>query len=160
MEKKQVDVGDEAPEFCLPDQNDVEACLTNLRGHWVALYFYPRDNTKGCTLEALDFTASLKDFEQLQATVLGVSPDSTESHRKFADKQELKHTLLSDEEHKVLEDYGVWQLKKMYGKEYMGVVRSTFLIDPEGIIRYTWRKVNVKGHVDAVKQRLSELQLE
>lgn len=121
------------------------------------LYFYVRDNTKGCTLEAIDFTENLKDFEKLNAVVLGVSPDSVKSHLKFAEKHDLKIPLLSDPEHEVSEKYGVWQLKKMYGREYFGVVRSTFLINPEGYIKYAWKKVRVKGHVEEVKQKLSEL---
>ena len=158
MEENPVlEVGDEAPGFCLPDQNDEEICLDGFQGRWVVLYFYPRDNTKGCTLEAIDFTANLKDFEELGAAILGVSPDSVRSHRNFCDRHGLEITLLSDPEHKVLERYGVWRLKKMYGREYYGVVRSTFIIDPEGDVRHIWRRVKVKGHVEEAKQKLSEL---
>jgi len=153
----QLKEGDNAPDFCLPDQDDEEVCLEGFLGRWVVLYFYPRDNTKGCTMEATDFTSNLEDFESLDATVLGVSPDSTRSHQRFAERHGLKVTLLSDPEHGVLERYGVWQLKKRFGREYFGVVRSTFLIDPEGRIRHIWRKVRVKGHVEEVKQKLSEL---
>ena len=149
--------GDEAPGFCLPDQNGEEICLDRFKGGWLVLYFYPRDNTKGCTLEAIDFTSNLEEFESLGAEIAGVSPDSVKSHRNFCDKHGLKITLLSDPEHTVLEKYGVWQLKKMYGREFHGVVRSTFIIDPDGIIRNVWRKVKVKGHVEAVKQKLREL---
>jgi len=151
------DVGDEAPGFCLPNQDGEDVCLDSFGGSWVVLYFYPRDNTKGCTLEATDFTANLKDFEQLGAAILGVSPDSIRSHRNFCEKHDLGITLLSDPEHEVLERYGVWQLKRSYGREYHGVVRSTFIIDPEGSIRHIWRRVRVKGHVEEVKQKLSEL---
>jgi len=123
----------------------------------VVLYFYPKDNTKGCTLEALDFTMNRDEFEKMGATVLGVSPDSVKSHRGFCDKHGLSITLLSDPEHEALESYGVWQLKKMYGREYYGVVRSTFLVDPEGNVAHAWRKVRVKDHVEAVKAKLTEL---
>ncbi|TRO47321.1 thioredoxin-dependent thiol peroxidase [Candidatus Bathyarchaeota archaeon] len=153
----ELDVGDQAPKFCLPDQDGNEACLKDFSGKWVVLYFYPKDNTKGCTLEALDFTMSREAFEEMGATVLGVSPDSVKSHRGFCDKHGLSITLLSDPEHGVLEAYGVWQLKKMYGREYPGVVRSTFLVDPEGRIAHAWRKVRVNGHVEAVKAKLAEL---
>ena len=157
-ENPQLEVGDKAPEFCLPDQDGNEICLNGFRGKWVVLYYYPRDNTKGCTLEAIDFTQSLGDFENLNAVILGVSPDSVNSHRGFCDRHGLKITLLSDPEHRVLEEYGVWQLKKLYGRQFYGVVRSTFLIDTEGRIGHVWKKVRVKEHVEAVKQRLSELQ--
>lgn len=151
-------VGDRAPDFCLPDQNGNEICLRDFKGRWVMLYFYPKDNTKGCTMKALDFTRMLDDFKKLDAVVIGISPDSIESHQRFIKKHGLKVTLLSDTDHKVLELYGVWQLKKMYGREYYGVVRSTFLIDPEGKIACIWRKVRVKGHVEEVKRVLEELQ--
>ncbi len=150
-------VGDPAPDFCLPDQDGNEVCLKDLRGKWVILYFYPKDNTSGCTKEAIGFTEHLEEIESLGAVVLGVSPDSVKSHVKFREKHNLKVTLLSDPEHKVLETYGAWQLKKMYGREYYGVVRSTYLIDPEGKIAYIWPKVKVKGHVEAVIEKLKEL---
>jgi len=146
-----------APDFCLPDQNDDTLCLENLRGRWVVLYFYPKDNSKSCTLEAVNFTDNLKSLEEMGAVVVGVSPDSVKSHQNFVKKHDLKFTLLSDLEHEVLEKYGVWKLKKMYGREYMGVERSTFLINPEGYIETEWRKVRVKGHVEEVKQKLSKL---
>ena len=148
----------EALAFCLPDQDGETFCLENLRGKWIILYFYPRDNSKSCTLEAIIFTENLKSLEEMGAVVVGVSPDSVKSHHNFAQKHDLNFTLLSDPEHEVLEKFGVWQLKKMYGKEYMGVERSTFIINPDGYIVYEWRKVRVKGHVEEVKQTLSELQ--
>jgi peroxiredoxin Q/BCP len=154
----ELELGAEAPGFCLPDQNGKEVCVEDYRGRWLVLYFYPKDGTKGCTLEAIDFTLSLGDFEAMDTGVLGVSPDSVESHQKFCLKNDLKVTLLSDPEHEALEKYGVWQLKKMYGREFYGVVRSTFLIDPEGRVAHAWRKVRVTGHVDAVKEKLRELQ--
>jgi peroxiredoxin Q/BCP len=153
----ELSIGSEAPNFCLPNQDGEEVCLEDHRGKWVVLYFYPKDNTKGCTLEALDFTLNKAELEALGATVLGISPDSVESHEGFCMKHDLTITLLSDPEHEVLEKYGVWQLKKMYGREFHGVVRSTFLIDPEGKIAHEWRKVSVDGHVDAVKEKLAEL---
>jgi len=152
-----VEVGQKAPNFCLKNQDEVEICLKDLIGKWIVLYFYPKDNTPGCTTEACDFTNYLKDFEELDAVILGVSPDSCESHRKFIEKKDLKITLLCDEEKKVLKEYGAWGKKKMYGKEYEGVIRSTFLIDPEGKIAYIWPKVRVKGHVQKVKEKLKEL---
>jgi len=149
--------GEKAPDFCLPDQNGKEICLKDFKGKWVILYFYPKDNTSGCTREAMGFTEAKKEFEELGAVIIGVSPDSVKSHKNFEQKKGLKIILLSDTEHKVLEAYGAWQLKKMYGREYYGVVRSTFLIDPDGIIRHIWKKVKVAGHVEAVKEKLKEL---
>jgi peroxiredoxin Q/BCP len=149
--------GQIAPEFCLPDLDKGEICLDELRGKWVVLYFYPKDNTKGCTMEALEFTAAEEDFNNQGAIILGVSPDDIKSHVKFKEKYDLSLNLLSDTEKNVLEKYGVWQQKKMFGREYMGVVRSTFLIDPNGKIRRIWRKVRVQGHVDTVLQKLKEL---
>jgi peroxiredoxin Q/BCP len=158
VDTTKLDVGSKAPVFCLSNQDGKEVCLDNFKGKWIVLYFYPKDNTKGCTLEAIDFTLSLNEFEKADAKILGVSPDSVKSHLNFCAKHDLKITLLSDPDHEVLEKYGVWKLKKMYGREYYGVERSTFIIDPNGNIAYSWRKVRVKGHVDAVKQRLLELQ--
>ena len=152
-----LEVGTKAPEFCLPNQDENEVCLRDLKGKWIVLYFYPKDNTPGCTTEACDFTANLPAFEDLDAVVLGVSPDSPKRHRNFIEKKELGITLLSDEDKKVLEEYGVWQLKKMCGREYMGVVRTTYIIDPEGKIAEVWSNVRVKGHVDKVRERLAEL---
>ncbi|MBN2335804.1 thioredoxin-dependent thiol peroxidase [Candidatus Bathyarchaeota archaeon] len=149
--------GDQAPTFCLPDAEKGQVCLKDHRGRWVVLYFYPKDGTKGCTMEALEFTAAEDEFNALGAEVLGVSPDSPESHTKFIDKHGLGVTLLSDSEKETLSSYGAWQKKKMYGREYMGVVRSTILIDPEGKVAHVWPKVKVKGHVDAVLTRLKEL---
>ncbi len=152
------EIGEKAPDFCLPNQDSEEVCLRDLEGSWVILYFYPKDNTPGCTTEALDFTQKLPKFTELGAVVLGVSPDSVKKHQNFITKKELGVTLLSDEDKSVLKEYGVWQLKKNYGREYMGVVRSTFIISPDGKIAAKWEKVRVKGHVEAVLEKLKELQ--
>jgi len=152
-----LETGTKAPQFCIPIQDEVEICLRDLKGKWIVLYFYPKDNTPGCTAEACDFTAAQPQFEDLDAVILGVSPDSAKKHRNFIEKKELGITLLSDEQKQVCENYGVWQLKKMYGREYMGVARSTYIIDPDGNIAALWTKVKVKGHTEEVKQKLQEL---
>ncbi|MDD2756414.1 MAG: peroxiredoxin [Methanothrix sp.] len=152
-----VEIGDVAPPFCLPSADEQDVCRKDFLGKWLVLYFYPKDNTSGCTREAVDFTAALPVLQDLGAAVLGVSRDSPASHRKFAEKHSLKLMLASDQEHKVIEAYGAWALKKMYGKESYGVIRTTFLIDPQGKIAYIWKKVAVKGHVDAVIKKLQEL---
>lgn len=141
----------------MPDQNNKKVCLADFKGKWVVLYFYPKDNSKTCTLEAVTFTDNLKSLEELDAVVVGVSPDSVKSHKNFETNHSLAFTLLSDPDHVVLEKYGVWKLKKMYGREYMGVERSTFIINPDGYIEKEWRKVRIKGHIEDVKQSLAEL---
>ena len=151
-------IGDNVPDFCLPNQDEEEICLRDIKGRWIILYFYPKDNTPGCTTEACDFTAALPDFEGLEAIVLGVSPDSPKKHRNFIEKKALKITLLADEEKELCNIFGCWQLKKNYGREYMGVVRSTFIIGPDGKVAAAWEKVRVKGHVEEVKNKLEELQ--
>ncbi|MDR0467402.1 MAG: thioredoxin-dependent thiol peroxidase [Campylobacteraceae bacterium] len=153
-----LEVGQDAPKFCLPNQDNVEICLRDLVGKWVILYFYPKDNTPGCTTQACDFNSSLPNFEELNAIVLGVSPDSTASHQKFIDKQSLNFTLLSDVEKKVLSTYDVWKLKKFCGRESMGVERSTFIIDQNGKIAKIYRNVKVKGHIEELKKELINLQ--
>ena len=155
-----IEVGQKAPEFCLLNQDDIEICSRDLKGKWVVLYFYPKDNTPGCTTEACEFTEAAPDFSALDAVILGVSPDSTKKHRNFIEKKELGITLLSDESTEMMQEWGVWQLKKNYGREYMGVVRSTFIIDPEGIVRAKWEKVRVKEHVAKVKEELEKLKAE
>ena len=151
-------IGDPAPDFCLPDPDRGEICLSDQRDKWVILYFYPKDNTKGCTLEALEFTAAEDEFKKKNAIILAASPDSLRSHTKFRTKHNLTINLLSDPDKVTLEKYGAWQLKKMYGREYMGVMRSSYIIDPEGKIAHIWPKVRVKGHVEAVMEKLAELQ--
>lgn len=157
MAESRLNHGDDAPDFKLKNADEKEISLADFRGRWLVLYFYPKDNTSGCTLEAKDFTEQLKDFRDMDAAVTGVSPDSLKSHRNFIKKHDLKIELLSDPGHGVLEAYRAWGLKKMYGKEYYGVVRSTFIIDPEGKIAAVWPKVKVKGHVTAVKEKLAQL---
>ena len=163
-------VGTTAPDFCAPNQDDVEICLRDIIGNWIVLYFYPRDNTPGCTTEACDFTEAMPQFEELDATILGVSPDTTSKHRDFIEKQNLGITLLADVDKKMCQDYGVWQLKKFMGRESMGVVRTTFIINPQGEIAAIWNKVNVRKkkkvnketvevlHVNEVKEKLKLLQ--
>ncbi len=153
---KSVGVGKKAPEFCLLDQYNNKVCLKDFRGKWLVLYFYPKDNTSGCTKEAVDFSDHIKDFKKMDAVIVGVSPDSTKSHSNFIHKHNLKVVLLSDTEHRVLQKYGVWQKKKMYGREYYGVVRTTFIIDPQGKIVSQWSKVKVPGHVTEVKNVLGK----
>jgi peroxiredoxin Q/BCP len=151
-------IGDTAPDFCLPDPERGEVCLSDQREKWVILYFYPKDNTSGCTMEALEFTAAEDEFNEKNAVILAASPDSLRSHTNFREKHGLTINLLSDTGKETLQEYGAWQLKKMYGREYMGVVRSTFIIDPDGKIAHIWPKVKVKGHVYAVMAKLEELQ--
>ena len=150
---------EKAPEFCLPNQDDIEICLRDLKGKWIVLYFYPRDNTPGCTTEACEFTAAAPDFSDLDAIILGISADSTKKHRNFIEKKELGITLLSDEETSMMQEYGVWQLKKNYGKEYMGIVRTTLIINPDGIVKAVWEKVRVKEHVAKVQAELERLKI-
>lgn len=151
---KTLKTGDMAPDFTLEDADGKLWRLSDTAGKWRVLYFYPKDNTSGCTTEALDFTSLLPDFTRVGAIVIGVSADSVSSHQKFIKKHGLEVSLLSDSEHQVLEAYGVWAKKKMAGREYMGIVRSTFLIGADGIIRKIWPKVSVKGHAAAVLQAL------
>ncbi|MFV1976022.1 MAG: peroxiredoxin [Candidatus Scalindua sp.] len=172
-----IKAGTKAPNFSLKNQDDKEVSLKDNKGKWIVIYFYPKDNTSGCTKEACDFTESLKDYKKLNAVIIGVSPDSTESHRDFIEKQGLDITLLSDPDKKAHKAYEAWGMKKNYGKEYEGVIRSTFIISPEGKIAEAWSKVKVRvkrspdkrrrgqedgetRHVDVVKERLKELQNE
>lgn len=142
-------IGQEVPDFTLPASNGKEVSLSDYRGRKVLLYFYPRNMTPGCTQEACEFRDAHDRITAHGAVVLGISPDSLASHAKFTEKNSLPFLLLSDEDHKVSEMFGVWQLKKLYGKEFMGIVRSTFLIDEQGVLVEEWRKVRLKGHVAA-----------
>ncbi len=150
-------IGEKAPDFCLPNSMGEEVCLKDYKGKWIVLYFYPRDNTSGCTREAIDFTTLLNEFNKNGAVVIGVSPDSIKSHQKFIDKHGLKVELLSDTDKKVIKLYGAWGKKKRYGREFEGVIRSTYLIDDKGIIRHIWKKVRVQGHAEEVLNKLMEL---
>ncbi len=147
-----------APAFCLPDAQKETICLEQFRNKWVVLYFYPRDNTPGCTLEAMQFNAALQTFAELGAQVIGGSTDSPESHQKFAAKRALDTLLLSDAEHTVLTAYDSWKPTTLFGKEFFGTQRDTSLIDPSGIIVAVWRRVSVKGHAEEVKKVLLEKQ--
>lgn len=149
--------GQKAPNFSVPDQDGHQVSLADLSGQWVILYFYPKDDTPGCTTEAKDFTELNPEFSKLNAKILGISVDSQQSHCKFINKHNLAITLLSDPEHQVADSYGAWRLKKFMGKEYMGVERSTFLIAPDQTIAHTWSKVQAKGHANAVFTKLREL---
>ena len=150
-------LGKPAPPFCLPDADEQNVCLADMAGKWVVVYFYPRDNTPGCTLEARSFSESADEFTALGAVIIGVSGDSVDSHKKFSDKQNLRFTILSDTDHEVLKSYGVWKEKKLFGSIGLGTERSTFLIGPDGTIASVWRKVRVIGHADEVKNRVKEL---
>lgn len=152
-----LEVGSVSPDFCLSNQDDVEICSRDLRGKWIVLYFYPKDSTPGCTTEACEFSAAMDEYDDLGAIILGVSADSTKSHRNFIAKQNLDIALLSDPTTQMMQDYGVWALKKNYGKEYMGIVRSTYIIDPKGVVRASWTNVKVKDHVARVKEELAKL---
>jgi peroxiredoxin Q/BCP len=146
--------GDPAPDFQLQDQNGNDVKLSQLRGKNVVLYFYPKDNTSGCTQEACDFRDEHSALRDAGAVVLGVSPDDIKSHQKFATKFSLPFPLLADTERKVCESYGVWGEKSLYGRKFMGVTRATFLIDPKGKVSRAWPKVKVQGHVQEILQLL------
>jgi peroxiredoxin Q/BCP len=150
-------VGQKAPEFSLEASNGKKVSLKDYKGKTVVLYFYPKDMTSGCTTEACDFRDNLARVENAGAVVLGVSPDNLTSHGKFIEKNNLNFLLLADPEKKVLEAYGIWKEKSLYGRKFMGVVRSTFIIGPDGKIAHIFPKVSVKGHVDAVLEVLKTI---
>jgi thioredoxin-dependent peroxiredoxin len=143
-----ITVGGAAPDFTLPAGDGTSLSLSDLRGQTVVLYFYPKDNTSGCTREACDFQEHLGRLKKKGVVVLGVSPDSVESHRKFADKYGLSYPLISDAKKELVKKYGVWKEKSLYGKKYMGVERTTFVIDGKGVITHIFPKVKVNGHVE------------
>lgn len=145
-----VEVGSPAPDFTMPTDGGGSVTLSSLKGRPVVLYFYPKDDTSGCTAEACGFGESLPHFEKVDATIIGVSKDSVASHDKFKKKYNLPFTLASDADSDVCERYGVWVEKNMYGRTYFGIERATFLIDKDGQVAKVWRKVKVPGHVDAV----------
>ncbi len=153
-----VEVGKKAPTFSLPADSGGKIKLADLAGSPVVLYFYPRDNTPGCTKQACAFRDRKAEMEALGAKVIGISTDSVASHEKFRDKFELNFPLLADENHAVAEKYGAWREKNMYGKKSLGIQRSTFLIDPTGRIAKVWKKVQVEGHDEKVLEALRELQ--
>jgi len=144
----------EAPDFALLNEKEEEISLSDYRGKKVVLYFYPKDMTPGCTTEACDFRDRHEEFSDLNTVILGVSGDEASKHTKFIEKYGLPFSLLVDENHEVADKYGVWVLKKMYGREFMGIERSTFLINEEGIVEKEWRKVKVKNHIEEVLQSL------
>jgi len=149
-----IETGDRAPDFTLPADDGSEVTLADLRGQRVVLYFYPKDNTSGCTTQACELRDTLPRINEEGAVVLGVSPDPLASHVKFREKHQLNFPLLSDEDHRVAEAYGVWKEKSMYGRKFWGIERSTFIIDEEGIVRAAWRKVKAKGHAEKVEEFL------
>lgn len=154
---KMLEQGVKAPDFSLPDQDGKVHSLKDFRGKNVVLYFYPKDNTPGCTKEACNFKNELPDFKSLNAEILGISADSVSSHKKFADKFGLPFKLLSDESREIINKYGVWILKTLYGKKSFGIERSTFVIDKNGIVRKIFRKVKVDNHNKELKEALKEL---
>ncbi len=147
---KQLEVGDKAPAFSMTRDGGGKVSLADLKGKKVVLYFYPKDDTPGCTTEAIEFTRLKPEFARAGAEVIGVSRDSVAKHEKFAAKHKLAVALGADEDGTVTEAYGVWQEKSLYGRKYMGIMRATFLIDGDGVIRQVWPKVSVKGHADEV----------
>ena len=149
-----VEEGMLAPDFTLPSDDGGDVTLSELRGKKVVLYFYPKDDTPGCTVQACDFRDAVPGFQGVAAAVLGVSPDSVESHRKFRQKYRLNFPLLADESHEVAEAYGVWKERSMYGRKFMGIERSTFLVDEEGKVERVWRKVSPKGHAEMLAELL------
>lgn len=153
-----ITIGCKAPSFKLRDECGRRSSLSDFSGQWVVLYFYPRDDTPGCTVEACEFTKGIKGFEKIDAVVIGCSPDSPESHTKFIQKHKLKVKLLSDPTHKVMEKYGAWGEKNLYGKVTEGVIRSTVIVDPKGKIAHHWKRVKAAGHAEHVKRKLKELQ--
>jgi peroxiredoxin Q/BCP len=154
---KKLKPGVKSPVFCLKNEDEQEVCLKDYKGKWVVLYFYPKDDTPGCTIEAKDFSKENPGFEALDAAILGVSADDCGSHKSFINKYKLKINLLADPDKKVLKKYGVWKKKKFMGREYMGIARTTYLIDPEGKIAFLWEKVSPAGHAGAVQEKIKEL---
>ncbi|WP_027964194.1 thioredoxin-dependent thiol peroxidase [Halalkalibacillus halophilus] len=151
-----MEVGKQAPDFTLPSSSGEDVKLSDFQGKHVVLYFYPKDMTPGCTTEACDFRDNHQTFEELNAVIIGVSPDPVSRHEKFIDKHDLPFMLLADENHEVAEQYGVWKWKKNFGKEYYGIERSTFIIDKDGQLVKEWRKVRVKEHVDEALNYIKE----
>lgn len=153
-----IEAGSKAPAFSLQDQDGERVSLAKLKGRWVVLYFYPRDDTPGCTVEACEFTSAIAKFHGMDAEVFGVSPDTPAAHAKFRAKHGLKVQLLSDPEKTTLGAYGAWGVKKMYGREVLGVIRSTVIVDPKGVVAHHWKTVRAAGHAEHVRAKLAELQ--
>ena len=161
-----LNIGDKAPSFTLPDENGKMVSLSDYAGKWLVVYFYPKDDTPGCTKEACDFTDNRNEFAGLNAEIVGISRDNADAHQEFIAKYNLNLSLLSDPDHAVHEAYGAWGTKINYGKEILGVIRSTFIISPDGEIAALWKKVSVRvkrksgevKHADKVKEKLAELQ--
>lgn len=151
------EIGKMAPEFSLPASGGRQVSLSEFTGKTVVLFFYPKDDTSGCTRESIDFTESMAEFDAANAAVLGISKDSVAKHDKFIGKHNLGMTLLSDEQGSVCEDYGVWKEKSMYGRKFWGIERSTFVIGSDGLLIAEWRKVKVPGHVAAVLETVKKL---
>jgi len=154
---KKIEIGDKLPTFSLPLSNDKTINSKDLLGKRFILYFYPKDNTPGCTNQAKDFSNKLKYFKKLKTEVIGISKDSLKAHKNFINKHNLKILLGSDEEINIIKKFGVWVEKNMYGRKYMGIQRSTFIIDENSKIFFSWEKVKVKGHVDEVLEKLKEI---
>lgn len=154
MTSNPIEIGTKAPDFSLPGDSDSKITLSSLKGKKVVLYFYPKDDTPGCTQEAKDFRDLIKEFEAANTVVIGMSKDSPKKHDKFKEKYDLPFSLASDEEGSILDKYGVWIQKSMYGKKYMGIERATFLINEEGIISEAWRDVKVKDHAQEVLSKV------
>ena len=152
-----VDVGQEAPDFELPDQDGTPVRLSALRGQPVLLYFYPRDETPGCTIQAEHIRDAWADFTDAGVAVLGVSPDTVESHRSFCDNHDLPHTLLADVDHEVMEAYGAWGEKTLYGRTSVGVIRSSVLIDAQGVVVKVWRRAQAKAHAERALKAIGQL---
>ncbi|MEQ7683760.1 thioredoxin-dependent thiol peroxidase [Bacillus velezensis] len=152
-----IEIGQTAPDMKLVNDSGEEVALTDFKGKYVVLYFYPKDMTPGCTTEACDFRDQHESFAGLDAVIIGVSPDSRDKHEKFKQKHDLPFQLLVDDEHKLAEAFDVWKLKKNFGKEYMGIERSTFLLDKEGRLVKEWRKVKVKDHVAEALRKLEQI---
>jgi peroxiredoxin Q/BCP len=150
-----IQAGDAAPDFTLPSDTEGDVRLSDYRGRTVVLYFYPKDLTSGCTIQACDLRDALERIEERDAVVLGVSPDPVSMHARFRAKHDLNFPLLADEDHEVAVAYGVWKEKSMYGRTYMGVERSTFIVAPDGTVAEAWRGVPAKGHADRVLEAIS-----
>jgi len=152
-----INIGDDAPDFCLLNQDEEKTCLKDYKDKNIILYFYPKDNTPGCSMEAMMFTKYKPEFEKLNTKIIGISKDSCQSHKKFIEKKNLNLTLISDEDKEIHQKYGVWRMKKFMGKEFLGTIRTTFLIDKNGKIKKIWDNVKVKNHVEDVLEEVKKI---